>query len=240
LTSLSIAPEIVTEASRDLESLGSELRRANAAAATQTTSFAAPAADEVSTAFTELLSTHAQGFRALSAQAAAFHDEFVNLLSGASGSYASTEAASADSIAGISLPVLKLEENLTATGTVKTPFGVLNLLTANGTASIFPNGDLQASLTAHLLSAPPLSLSVNGTPVVSVTGFEELLTATGSVNTPFGALNLLTANGSATILLDGDLQASLSARVLFFPPLSLSVNGTPVSPLTLLAANESA
>jgi hypothetical protein len=66
----------------------------------------------------------------------------------------------------------------------------------------------------------------------------DLLTATGSVKTPFGPLNVLTANGTATILLDGDLQASITARVPFLPPLSLSVHGTAVSPLNLLTASE--
>ncbi len=76
---LSIAPDIVAGASEKLADLGSALRSANAAAATQTTSIAAPAADEVSAAITALFGTHAQGFQAASAKAAALHDDFVNL-----------------------------------------------------------------------------------------------------------------------------------------------------------------
>ena len=87
-------------ASGNLADLGAALRSANAAAATQTTSIAAPAADEVSAAITELFGTHAQGFQALSAKAAAFHDDFVNLLNGGTAQYVGTEAASSNTFSG--------------------------------------------------------------------------------------------------------------------------------------------
>jgi PE family len=56
---LSIAPDIVSAARGNLQHLGSALRSANAAAASQTTAVAAPAADEVSAAITGLFGTHA-------------------------------------------------------------------------------------------------------------------------------------------------------------------------------------
>jgi hypothetical protein len=240
MSSLSIAPDLVAAASGNLENLGSALRSANAAAASQTTAIAAPAADEVSAAITALFGAHAQEFQALSAKAAAFHDGFVNLLSGGAAQYVSSEAANAGSAAAFSLPLLQFEEALTATGTIKTPFGPLTLLTANGSATVFPDGALQGSLTARVPLLPRLLLSFNGTPVSSTTGFEEALTATGGFKTPFGPLNFLTANGTATIFPDGALQGSLTARVPLLPPLSLSFNGTPVNPLNLLTASESA
>ncbi len=92
---LSVAPEAMTTASGDLENLGSALRSVNAAAASQTTAIAAPAADEVSAAITALFGAHAQGFQALSAKAAAFHDEFVNLLNGGATQYLNTELTNA-------------------------------------------------------------------------------------------------------------------------------------------------
>jgi hypothetical protein len=53
-----------------------------------------PAAeDEVSAAIAALFGLHGKAFQALSAQAAAFHGEFVRVLGAAAGAYASTEAA---------------------------------------------------------------------------------------------------------------------------------------------------
>lgn len=92
---LSVAPDMVSAASGNLENLGSALRSANAAAAAQTTAVVAPAADEVSAAITAFLGTHAQQFQAANAQAAAFHDNFVNLLNGGAAQYVSTEVANA-------------------------------------------------------------------------------------------------------------------------------------------------
>ncbi len=86
------APEFVTAAASDSTSLGSTIRSATAAAATQTTGVLAAAEDEVSAAIATLFSAHGQGFQALSAQAAAFHEQFVQALTAGAGSYASAEA----------------------------------------------------------------------------------------------------------------------------------------------------
>jgi hypothetical protein len=88
-----VVPDIVAQAAGELESLGSTLSAANAAAAAPTIGVAAPAADEVSAAIATLLGGHAQEFQALSAQAATFHSQFVNLLNAGAGSYISTEIA---------------------------------------------------------------------------------------------------------------------------------------------------
>ncbi|MXI82010.1 PE domain-containing protein, partial [Mycobacterium tuberculosis] len=50
-------------------------------------------ADEVSAAVADLFGAHAQAYQALSAQAALFHEQFVQALTAAAGRYASTEAA---------------------------------------------------------------------------------------------------------------------------------------------------
>lgn len=93
MSELTVVPDIVSVASADLANLGSSLRTANAAAAPATTSMIAAAEDEVSAAIAALFGSHAQEFQALSAEAAAFHDEFVSALSGAANSYAGAEAA---------------------------------------------------------------------------------------------------------------------------------------------------
>lgn len=84
---------IVAAVASDLTSLGSTISAANAAAATATTRMAAAAADEVSTAIAMLFSRHAQAYQQLSAQAAVFHDQFVQNLNVAAGSYTAAEAA---------------------------------------------------------------------------------------------------------------------------------------------------
>jgi triacylglycerol lipase len=92
------APEVVGTAATDLASLGSKLSEARAAAATQTTRVLVAAQDEVSAAIAAVFSAHGQGFQALSAQAAVFHDQFVQALESSAGSYASAEAANLEAL----------------------------------------------------------------------------------------------------------------------------------------------
>ena len=60
-----------------------------------TTGVLAAAGDEVSSAIAAAFSAYGQGFQALGAQAAAFHDQFVQALTAGAGSYVSAEAANA-------------------------------------------------------------------------------------------------------------------------------------------------
>src|ERR1700752_435659 len=71
------APEFLASAATDLSNIGSTLSAANAAAAAPTTGVLAAAEDEVSGVIAAVFSAHGQGFQALGAQAAAFHDQFV-------------------------------------------------------------------------------------------------------------------------------------------------------------------
>ena len=86
-------PELVTAAATDLAGIGSTIEGANAAAAGPTANLLAAAEDEVSTAIAALFGTHAREFQALSAQAAAFHNQFTQALSTGAGSYSLSEAA---------------------------------------------------------------------------------------------------------------------------------------------------
>lgn len=87
------APELVQSAAQDLAGISSALGQATTSAAGPTTSVLAAGADEVSAAIAQLFGAHGQEFQAISAQAAAFHDEFVGLLNAGAGAYASAEAA---------------------------------------------------------------------------------------------------------------------------------------------------
>lgn len=67
----------------------------SAAAAAPTTGVVPAAADEVSALTATRFAAHARMYQAVSAQAAAIHEMFVNTLGTSAGSYAATEAANA-------------------------------------------------------------------------------------------------------------------------------------------------
>src|ERR1700723_2065283 len=89
------APELLTATASDVAGIGSSLRAANSAAAAQTTAVVAAAEDEVSAAIASLFSGHGQTFQTLSAQASAFHSQFVQALNSAGSAYGAAEAAGA-------------------------------------------------------------------------------------------------------------------------------------------------
>lgn len=88
-------PEALAAAAGGLQTIGSTLSAQNAAAAAPTTGVVPAAADEVSALTAAQFAAHAQMYQAVSAQATAIHEQFVNTLNMSSGSYAVTEAANA-------------------------------------------------------------------------------------------------------------------------------------------------
>ncbi|ORW03583.1 PecA family PE domain-processing aspartic protease [Mycobacterium lacus] len=103
---LVVAPELLASAAADLESIGAALNAAHAAAAVPTTGLAAAAADEVSAAVAALFAGFGQEYQALSVQANAFHQQFVQLLSSGAGSYVAAEAANASVLQTLEQDVL--------------------------------------------------------------------------------------------------------------------------------------
>jgi PE family len=95
-------PEALATAASDLANLGSTISQANASAAAATTGVLPPAADEVSEAIAALFGSQAQQFQALSSQAAAFHNQFVQALNGSGASYAGAEATAASAMQNVS------------------------------------------------------------------------------------------------------------------------------------------
>src|SRR5271167_2058590 len=85
-------PEALWAAATSLHGIGSGLDAQNAAAAAPTTGVVPAAADEVSALTAAQFVAHAQLYHAVSAQAAAIHEQFVNTLTTSSASYAATEA----------------------------------------------------------------------------------------------------------------------------------------------------
>ena len=90
-------PEQMSAAADDLAGIGSQMNAQNAAAAPPTTGVIPAAADEVSALTAAQFAAHAQAYHAISAQASAIHEMFVNMLGSSAGSYAATEAANAAS-----------------------------------------------------------------------------------------------------------------------------------------------
>jgi PE family len=88
-------PEALASAAGVLQGIGSTMSAQNAAAAAPTTGVVPAAADEVSALTAAQFAAHAHMYQAISAEAAAIHELFVNTLHLSSGSYAVTEAANA-------------------------------------------------------------------------------------------------------------------------------------------------
>jgi hypothetical protein len=92
---VSTQPTELTAAAENLQGIGSSLVAQNVAAAAPTTGVLPAAADEVSALTAAQFATHAEMYQAISAQAAAIHEMFVDTLDTTAGSYAATEAANA-------------------------------------------------------------------------------------------------------------------------------------------------
>ena len=92
---MSTQPTELTGAAENLQGIGSSLAAQNVAAAASTTGVLPAAADEVSALTAAQFATHAEMYQAISAQAAAIHEMFVNTLGTSAGTYAATEAANA-------------------------------------------------------------------------------------------------------------------------------------------------
>ena len=99
-------PEYVAAAASDLANIGSAIGDANSAASGPTSSVSAAGADVVSLTLAQLFGAHAQAYQAISAQAAAFHQQFVQLMSGGATEYAGVEAANAVPLKAAVQPVI--------------------------------------------------------------------------------------------------------------------------------------
>src|ERR1700742_1313227 len=98
---ISVVPDVLQSSATAVADIGDGIDAARTAAAVRTTAIAAAAEDEVSVAVAALFSEQAQTYQALSAQAAAFHDQLVQTLSAGAGSYALTEAASVNPLQNV-------------------------------------------------------------------------------------------------------------------------------------------
>jgi hypothetical protein len=93
---VSVTPELIHGAAQDLAGIRSSLAEAATTATGPTTGIVAAAEDEVSIAIASMFGDFGQEFQAMSAQAHAFHAEFVALMNAGAGAYLSAEAANVE------------------------------------------------------------------------------------------------------------------------------------------------
>jgi PE family len=244
-------PDIVARAARDLAGIGSALSAANASAAPPTTGLAAAAQDEVSIALAGLFGNAGQEFQALSAQAQAFHDQFVGTLTTGMSQYVATEAANVQQTllgllgTGGATPAQAVSQTFSQ----DTPFGPVTL-TLNGDV----NGMGQLTLTSGSLNAgAPLVLGLDalGAPLAAEAGFNgsslAFNTAIQTGNPLGAAIALATGPGNVAygfFFGQGPVTQSLpapSGSGYSSASLTLPVGGlfAPVQPATFSATSTS-
>lgn len=91
-------PELVKAAAAELATVGSTLDAAHIEAAGPTLAIQPAAADEVSAGIAQLFSREAEQYQQAAGKAAAFHEQFVQHLTAAAGTYAGAEAGNAASL----------------------------------------------------------------------------------------------------------------------------------------------
>lgn len=104
LPKMQVAPENLITAGRDLATIGSDMKFAHRQAAAPTTNIASAAGDEVSVAIVDVFGSYGQDFQKLADQATAFHDQFIQALTGGANTYANAEAANADVLSAVAAP----------------------------------------------------------------------------------------------------------------------------------------
>ncbi len=129
-----VSPDVVAAAAPHLANIGATISDANAAAAASTTQLLPAAEDEISAVIAGLFGGYAQDFHAIAAQAAGFHDRFVQAVVASAGSYVAAESASAAALfrTGADAPVAAQQVVVDGAGGIPEnayPFGGVKQLT---------------------------------------------------------------------------------------------------------------
>ncbi|MGZ4582870.1 MAG: PE family protein [Mycobacterium sp.] len=187
------APDLVQSAAGDLAAIRSSLMEASATASGPTTGIAAAAQDEVSTAIASLFGNFGQEFQALSAQAQAFHTQFVELMNAGAGAYVSAEAANAGQVLLGGGVLGNLEQGIS--GAVSGGGSAVGQIgqSASGTVATLGNGSLGAALSGQIeADVNAVSSAIAGAPVglspAIQTGGQAISQAVGGFESQLGAL----------------------------------------------------
>jgi len=219
------APEMVKAAAQDLAGIRSSLSEASAAAVGPTTGVAAAAGDEVSAGIAALFGSFGQEYQVVSAQAQAFHRQFVNLLNAGAGAYLSAEAANAEQVLAnaVNAPVQGLLGGGAASGAAATTgavtaaggiVGPYASLVTNTFANLQSIGNTWTNVTAPALLQ---AVATHATPQLILTALQ-----TGSPLPMWDATGQL-ALSSANLLQNLTLPVSLSMTSLNPPSFAVGI-----------------
>ncbi|WP_155771865.1 PE family protein, partial [Mycobacterium asiaticum] len=222
-------PEFVEAAAEQLAGIGSTLVQVSSSAAGATTALAPAAADEVSAAIARLFGTLGSDYQAASAQAAAYHEQFVASLTRGATAYASAEAVNISALFNLNNLLANIEIGI---GNLAAGFqSALSGSLGGFGGSIGGSGSLalDAASAVRAFAALPslgagLALQTGG---ALASGFGTGLAQTGQLITNLGvglggagaslsqAGAALTAEGNAALaaLLNGTLGADLSLNL---------------------------
>jgi hypothetical protein len=212
-------PDLIQAAAQDLAGIRSSLAEATAGATAPTTGVVAAAQDEVSVALASLFGNVGRDFQALTAQAQAFHNDFVRLLNAGGGTYLSEEAANA-AVAGpiqigeqaISQAVTGFESQLGALGAGGAP-GLINSLNVFGASVAAPYQALVAN-TADNLQNIGSTITANPVPLLHQFANNQIFygqAVASAIGTGIANLPAELANLPATI------QAGIQGAATFNP-----------------------
>lgn len=190
-------PDLVEGAARDLAGIRASLEDVAVAAAGPTTGVVPAAADEVSAAVAAMFGNVGQEFQALTAQAQAFHAEFVKLINAGAGAYLATEVANAEQ--ALANAVSAPAQAFSGGGSVAAASaGVLGGLLGGGSTGLLPG------------------LTGSGGLLGGLTGSGGLL---GGLTGSGGLLSGLGGLGSVGSALGSGLNSLLSGGIPGFPSL---------------------
>jgi PE family len=201
------APEQVQAAAHDLAGIRSMLAEASSSVAFPTTAVVPAAADEVSAAIATLFGNFGQQYQLLSAQARAFHTEFVDLLNAGAGAYLGTEIANAEQnlLNAINGPVQGL---LGMSGGAAAAQPAALPILGGGTSSI-------GSILGGLGGGTPISQSLGGV-VTALQNGNAVSLLSGQIGTGLQTLSrdITGLTGLGNTLAPGLLQTGASATGL--------------------------
>ena len=245
------APEYVAAAATDLANIGSTISSANTAAIGPTSGVLAAGADEVSATVAALFDAHAQAYQALSAQAAYFHDQFVQLLNGGATQYALAEAANASPLQTIEQGVLSVADAPSGQTVSAAQSVVGSAASVGSVASSLPATVAgAASSSAPAASAGFLTMTASPAPVVPATlsslGTPAAAAPTAAaVSTPAAAMqavapNYATAAAAAPAAVSTPAAAMEAAATPDYAPATASPASAvpPIGPMPAAAAGE--
>jgi len=240
------APEMVQAAAQNLAGIRSTLSEANAAAAGSTTAVVAAAEDEVSAGVAALFGAFGQEYQVLSAQAHAFHGQFVNLLNAGAGAYLSTETANAEQALtnAVNAPVQGLLAGGATAGaatnavTAASIVGPYESLVNNTVANLQSIGNIWTTVTAPAL-LQSITAQINPQSIVTALEHPQSI-LTGARGLAQGYVNLvqdLTVPVSLSIISFNPPTASLALGLGLPQLLALDALGAPIN--AALAASSS-